>query len=387
MHKPSIVSAGIFVIMGILAIAHFVVYQAIVTMLSIITPHSFILAYPANIFLGTIFTILAFSFVSAIFISFAYNTLLNRWWYRFSAIWTGFLLYLFAASFLYGILCLFCVDVFPNILSVTQLAYIGLLCMLIAILTTVYALFHANKIVYTHVDIDQSDIAKLWKDKRVVWISDVHLGHVRGIQFAQKIVDKIKALGLKSADIVCIGGDLFDGVKVDAEKIIEPLQALTHICQVYFIMGNHEEIVMHDAAKYLHAVESLGIHVLEDTMIDLDGVQVIGVDHGHVDTAEKLKNVLKTTGFDRNKPSVLFKHEPRDVSVAARAGITFQISGHTHHGQIFPVNFLTKAMFKGFDYGLKKCAGMLVYTSSGIGTWGPPIRIGTRSEIVIFNFK
>ena len=68
------------------------------------------------------------------------------------------------------------------------------------------------------------------------------------------------------------------------------------------------------------------------------------------------------------------------------AGIPLTLSGHTHHGQIFPLMFFTWQIYKGFDYGLKRRGGMQVFTSSGAGTWGPPLRLGTKSEIVEINF-
>ncbi len=83
---------------------------------------------------------------------------------------------------------------------------------------------------------------------------------------------------------------------------------------------------------------------------------------------------------------ILLKHTPFDLDVSERAGIDFQISGHTHQAQIFPLNYITRSVYKGYDYGFKKFGSMQVYVSSGTGTWGPPLRIGTVSEIVVINF-
>ena len=89
---------------------------------------------------------------------------------------------------------------------------------------------------------------------------------------------------------------------------------------------------------------------------------------------------------DQTKPNILLKHEPSDLAVAEAAGISLDLSGHTHHGQIFPLMFFTWQIYKGFDYGLRHLGAMQVFTSSGVGTWGPPLRLGTNSEIVAIEF-
>ena len=95
---------------------------------------------------------------------------------------------------------------------------------------------------------------------------------------------------------------------------------------------------------------------------------------------------MQRIGVDRARPSILLKHEPSDLDVAEAAGVSLDLSGHTHHGQIFPLMFFTWQIYKGFDYGLKRIGAMQVFTSSGVGTWGPPLRLGTKSEIVEIEF-
>ena len=80
------------------------------------------------------------------------------------------------------------------------------------------------------------------------------------------------------------------------------------------------------------------------------------------------------------------KHQPFQLAQAAQVGISFQISGHTHQAQMFPLDIFTSLIYKGYDYGFHKVDKMDVFTSSGVGTWGPPMRVGSDSEIVVFNF-
>jgi len=101
---------------------------------------------------------------------------------------------------------------------------------------------------------------------------------------------------------------------------------------------------------------------------------------------ERLNAVLKKASIDREQASVLLVHAPDQLAVAEQAGISLQLSGHTHRGQFFPWTWLTKRMYKQFTYGLQKFGAMLVYTSSGAGTWGPPLRVCSHPEIVLIQF-
>ena len=91
--------------------------------------------------------------------------------------------------------------------------------------------------------------------------------------------------------------------------------------------------------------------------------------------------------IDRAKPSILLKHEPSNLPVAQEAGINLMVSGHTHQGQLWPMEYVARWSYKGFAYGLKKLGEMQVFVSSGTGTWGPPMRVGTYGEIVVFIFE
>jgi predicted MPP superfamily phosphohydrolase len=85
-------------------------------------------------------------------------------------------------------------------------------------------------------------------------------------------------------------------------------------------------------------------------------------------------------------PSILLKHQPDLLGVAESNGVSLQLSGHTHKAQMFPLSLITKWIYHGFDYGLHRFGNMQIYTSSGVGTWGPPLRVGTKAEIVRITF-
>jgi predicted MPP superfamily phosphohydrolase len=119
----------------------------------------------------------------------------------------------------------------------------------------------------------------------------------------------------------------------------------------------------------------------------VDGLQIVGVHHHDAARPERLSKVLESAEIDRTQPSVLIVHAPDQLAVAEQAGISLQLSGHTHRGQFFPWTWFTSLIYKQFVYGLQRFGDMLVYTSSGAGTWGPPLRVGSRPEIVLIQFE
>jgi predicted MPP superfamily phosphohydrolase len=373
MRRPFIFTTVIFITLGMIAVAHAVVYEALAAIVATL----FFIQLPP--FVAYIFIFLAVSFTLATFISMKWNNKAVRTFYIFSAGWTGFLIYFFFAAFVYGVVVIMTPWL---VISSVFIAWIGIGFLAVALMTGIYGIFHGNDIHVTKVNVTMP-----WKNRTAIWVSDIHLGHVRGSAFATKVTDIILSL---KPDIVFIGGDLYDGSKVDEKTIIEPLRALSRVpLGVYFIMGNHEEFNVHATARYTQAIKDIGIRILDDEIVTIDGLQVIGVDHGRTENKARFASILQE--IHPLRPSILLKHEPRDLDVAARAGISLQISGHTHQGQIFPVSLVTKLTFRGFDYGLKKYTdsggnSMQVYTSSGVGTWGPPLRVGTVSEIVVFTF-
>lgn len=299
------------------------------------------------------------------------NTL-TRFLYRLTAIWTGSFAYLLIASVLYDISTLFLTNPRP----------FGFLLYACAVLVSLYGYHNGRIIAITRMAVSLPNLPETWHGRTAVWMSDLHLGSVRGHAFAQKVTTLSNSL---SPDVVFIGGDLYDGTLApDPFTIAEPLAKLTAPRGVYFISGNHEEFG--DPTPFVHAVHKLGITILNDTLITLDGLQILGVDYMHSTDANAFANILERLALDTQLPSILLKHEPKDLDVAERAHISMQISGHTHRGQQWPFNYLANIAYKGYGYGLKPHGTMQVYVSSGIGGWGPPLRVGSQCEIVQITF-
>jgi len=153
----------------------------------------------------------------------------------------------------------------------------------------------------------------------------------------------------------------------------------------FFVEGNHEEF--RDPAKYLEAVRASGVRVLNNEKADIDGLQILGVPYRHATHEGHFRSVLEAIGIDQDRASVLLTHAPDHVAVAEAAGVGLQVSGHTHLGQFIPYTWIAARIYQEFVYGLNRIGKMLVYTSSGAGTWGPPLRVGSQPEIVLFEFE
>jgi hypothetical protein len=213
-------------------------------------------------------------------------------------------------------------------------------------------------------------------------VSDLHLGHVRNAGFLGRVLRKLSTL---QPDVLFIPGDLFDGTPADFDRLAKPWAEFSAPLGAYFISGNHEQFT--DPKKYLDAVRRFGIRVLENERIVLDGLQVVGVDYRDSTNVERFRSILGRAALDPDVASILLVHNPNRLPIAAEAGISLQISGHTHLGQFFPWTTAVSRMYGPFAHGLHYLGDLAVYTSSGAGTWGPPMRLGSHSEIVLIEFE
>ena len=321
--------------------------------------------------------LLSVSLVLTSFLAFRYHNLLIRGLYTAAASWLGIFYLLVLASILcwtfYGLAKVFHLPLDQGILIKILIA--------VALVASAYGFINAGMVRITRISLQLPYLPSTWKGKTAVWVSDTHLGQVRNYGFAYHVATLIQSL---NPDIVFVGGDLFDGVAVDLDRVMEPFSRISAPCGTYFITGNHEEF--YDNTKYLQAVRRAGIRVLYNEMIDLDGLQIIGVDYRDSRREEQFRAILQEMGIDPHKSSILLKHAPLNLEVARGQRISLQLSGHSHQGQVFLFRFITSWVYRGYDYGLKWYGDLLVYTSSGAGTWGPPMRIDTKPEIVVITF-
>jgi predicted MPP superfamily phosphohydrolase len=126
--------------------------------------------------------------------------------------------------------------------------------------------------------------------------------------------------------------------------------------------------------------------VLENEKIILDGLQIVGVHYHDSSNVERFRAILRRVALDRNAASILLVHNPNRLPLAAEAGISLQLSGHTHLGQFVPFTKIVSRIYGKYAYGLNRFGDLQVYTSCGVGTWGPPMRLGSNPEIVLIQF-
>ncbi len=200
-------------------------------------------------------------------------------------------------------------------------------------------------------------------------ISDVHIGSRSG-RFLNRIVDRTNAL---KPNYVLITGDLVDFSNVSQRELssLADLNAPT-----YAIIGNHERYV--DLEATCDRWTSLGVTVLRDDSVDLGQIQLVGIDDADTKTQVQTKLAELTPIDDRYR--ILLYHRPDGANAAADWGFDLMLCGHTHNGQIFPFNYLVKRYFRHIQ-GMYRIDRLHLYVSSGTGTWGPIMRLGSRSEI------
>lgn len=350
------------IIQGLLFVGHALLYLALNQFLEI--PEG-----PATTALQTALAVLSVSFMTASIVTYRTDHPLARWFYNIAAVWLGLLHILLLASLLIA----------ASELSPYRSPVIALSTYSVGILYAAFGWCRTRFPRITHVTVRLPNLPETWRHARIVWISDVHLGHINGHRFARRIVNKINRL---EPELVCVGGDLYDGGRVDVEQVTQPFRELQSKHGTVFVTGNHE--LFTGDTRFADAVNSVGMQVLDDQKIEIEGLQVIGIDWHTSRSRDRLGRTLAQLAIDPSRPSLLLIHSPDRIDIAEQAGISLQVSGHTHHGQMWPFSLITKRVYKDFDYGLKQFKNMQVYTSSGTGTWGPPIRLGTRSEIVCF---
>jgi predicted MPP superfamily phosphohydrolase len=234
----------------------------------------------------------------------------------------------------------------------------------------------------TRTTVKLANLPEAWRGRKAALISDVHLGHVRNGNFLRRMVAKILK---EEPDLIFIAGDLFDGTAIDAGQATQPLQQLTAPHGVYFVAGNHEQFG--DDSKYLRAVAKAGVRVLSNEKVEVEGLQIIGVPYRNATQDGHLASVLRGVQLDRDRASILLIHAPDHPATAEAAGVSLQLSGHTHLGQFVPWSWMARRMYRQFVYGLSRIGKMQIFTSSGAGTWGPPLRLGSNPEIVVLQFE
>lgn len=237
--------------------------------------------------------------------------------------------------------------------------------------------FNAYSPVVVEYDVRIDKAAGDLKSLNVVMVSDTHFGVLSGRRHAERMVREINAL---KPDIVLLPGDIIDD-DVDAylrQGIDEVLKGMESRYGVYASLGNHDRFEG-EITELIAVLENSGMTVLYDETKMVEGLTVAGRRDKSDRKRAALQDILRDT--DKTAPLLLLDHQPNALDEAQQEGVDLILSGHTHRGQIFPGNLITSAIFEN-DWGYLRKGQLQSIVSSGYGFWGPPIRLGSRSEIV-----
>lgn len=297
----------------------------------------------------------------------------------------GSLIYILAAltmgTFLYLVLSVLLVDLVRVFTNYAPRTY-GLAAIVITFMVVLGGIINAWSIRVTNQEIV---LKGLNNEIKAVHLSDIHIGHFRGKKFVQKMVDKTNG---QNADVVFITGDLFDGRINLTKENLSPLADLN--APVYFVDGNHDKYTGVKTIKSL--LREIDVQVLENEVTHFNELQIIGLNHMAADnksfnmhTAAKgptIETTLNSLNLFDGKPTVLLHHSPDGIQYANQHDVDLYLAGHTHAGQLFPVKYITHLLFD-YNKGLHDYKGTKIFVSQGVGTFGPPMRVGTKSELVV----
>ena len=226
------------------------------------------------------------------------------------------------------------------------------------------------------VPLELSTNKPLPKEYKIVMMSDLHLGyHNRRAEFA-RWVDMVNT---EHPDLILIAGDIVDkSVRpLIEENVAEEFHRFE--APVYVCLGNHEFFSSQPKAKDFFA--AAGIHLLQDSCVSIDGsICLIGRDDRMNPSRKSLKSLLANA--PRSQYTIVLDHQPYHLEETAECGVDFQLSGHTHRGQVWPISWITECSWGPYHRDHTN-----YYISSGIGIWGGKFRIGTQSEYVVATLK
>ncbi|WP_409273874.1 metallophosphoesterase [Neobacillus sp. SCS-31] len=242
----------------------------------------------------------------------------------------------------------------------------------------VYGTFNAYSPVVRKYSITIPKQASGHKKLKIAMASDMHFGNLSGISHLRRLVEK--ANGIKP-DIILLPGDIIedDPEPFIRKKMGEVMKELSAPLGVYGVLGNHE---YYGGAipEFVREMDKAGIQILQDEVVEIDEAFFLAGRKDKTDKfRQKLSDLLAAT--DPSMPIIMMDHQPAEVSIAAENGVDLLLCGHTHRGQMAPNHLITRKLFE-IDWGYLQKGDMHTIVSSGYGFWGPPLRLGSRSEII-----
>jgi len=216
---------------------------------------------------------------------------------------------------------------------------------------------------------------KIEKPLKIVMIADMHLGYTNRKAEFNRWIDIINA---ENPDMILIAGDIIDGSirAIDYQDLSSDFHRLK--APIYACLGNHEYLA--GVSGSIDFYKRAGINLLKDEAVTVKGINIIGRDDRSNKTRQSVSDLA--IGVDKKRFTLLLDHQPYNLEKSQGAGVDFQLSGHTHYGQVWPISWIEDAIYED-AYGPLKKGDTQYYVTSGIGLWGGKFRIGTQSEYVV----
>ena len=220
-----------------------------------------------------------------------------------------------------------------------------------------------------------SEISRL----RIAFVSDFHLGESTPVKFVERFV---KEIGIIKPDLMLYGGDIAEGGSEDEKmkRFENLLSSISTTYGAYGVLGNHEHYASQDKGTFF---SKAGIEILRDTLLVIDNsFTLAGRNDSHVRNRKSVEEIMRSA--PDSLPVILLDHRPTEIEQVSRTNADIQISGHTHKGQLFPINLITNKVYL-LHYGYRKFGNTHFFVSSGIRLWGPPVRTTGKSEILVID--
>jgi predicted MPP superfamily phosphohydrolase len=348
----------------------FILLAVAVSLVFFLLSFFFLAGHVGQVIIFSSLLVISFGFLSVLFLSRSFNNRSLRVGYRFFCLAVGFLFYLTLAALVVGLLKI----IFPD-WPIHYLATGGLI---LAVVLTIVGLAEALVPQLKQISLSLPQWPENWHHRRLIQLSDVHLGNFYGPHFLRQQIDRINLL---KPDLIVITGDLFDGTALDLAPYTTELKRIKAKQGVYFIFGNHDIYLGVDRVS--QALQSAGIVVLRDEALLIDRLPIVGLTFRESDKIPlpSIKNGSEIS----YRGGLLLRHAPVGIAWAVQQGFALQLSGHSHRGQMFPLALLTRFIFGRYHYGWHHAGNFNIYTSSGVGSWGPPLRTFNRPEIVVID--
>lgn len=299
--------------------------------------------------------------------------------YAVSSSWLPILAYLFISAIILTVLNF----IYPGAMSNTVYKNLSYVLLTTSFLIPILGIINAQTLRTTVIKIPKENrLHQNLSGKKIVLVADSHIGNIYGKKFMDKLVKKVNS---ENPDMVFFAGDIIDGPKFKMEESLLPIKDFVAPDGVYYASGNHE--VYSGDEKNLYNFIGQYVTGLYNQKISIYGVDIIGLTYDVYENDQALKDKLYSSQYDPKNPTIVIHHDPKQNLVLQNESVDLIVSGHTHGGQFWPFTSIVKAMFREYYHGINTIGTSSSVTTYGAGTWGPPVRIGTRAEIISITFE